>query len=713
MRHLLKPPRHSSAEETERARLLFIVAWGGIGLAAVFYLLVMVVQPNIAGRAAVALAVWCSAGMGALLLSRAGRTVAGSWLLVAAFAELATGLALWGAGIRNPGVSAYYVVVLVAGLLLGERAGIAMGIVCAISALGLVVAEYLGGPPGQVLNYTAVTLWLLNVRWIGVTLVLMHLITRAQQRALRRTEAELAERRQAEHRLALVVHDLGERVKELQLLHAAARLLDGRPFGRDVLAELVVLIPPAWMHTECCEARIVYQDVEVTTPGWRETPWRQSAAFATGTGKGVLEVVYTEERPAQAEGPFLSEERLLIDSLAEMLTAYLERDEAERRRQGLESQLRQAQKMDALGTLAGGIAHDFNNILAAIGGNVELAQAELRDGTFVWEYLDDIARAHARATDLVRRILLFSRQQESERTVIQVEEVVQEALRLLRSSLPASIEVRASYAPELPPVLADPTQIHQIVMNLGTNAGQAMQEFGGVLSVDVSTARVEESGGPSAELQPGLYVCVAVGDTGTGMSSDIRERLFEPFFTTKGVEGTGLGLSVVHGIVREHGGAITVDSELGKGSLFRVYLPVTETPAAAAPADPDVVSGSGEHIMYVDDEEALVFLMCRILRRMGYQCTGFSDPSEALHAFRTNPHAFHAVITDLTMPVMTGVELAQALLRVRPDTPVAIASGYGDIDPEALHTANIRTRIRKPATFAELSHAVRGLLGSA
>ena len=232
-------------------------------------------------------------------------------------------------------------------------------------------------------------------------------------------------------------------------------------------------------------------------------------------------------------------------------------------------------------------------------------------------------------------------------------------------------------------------------MNLGTNAAYAMGEQGGVLRIDLDrTGRSQ--------------VRISVSDTGTGMSPEIRARLFEPFFTTKGTAGTGLGLSVAHGIVADHDGAITVDSTLGQGSTFHVCLPAAEGDVAHVPAE-EVVLGHGEHIMYVDDEEPLVFVMTRLLKRLGYRSTGYSDADEALQAFRTNPHEFHAVITDMTMPKMSGARLAQELRAVRPDMPVAIASGYENAEMEAAGRIGIR-RIAKPVSMETLSQALRALL---
>ena len=524
---------------------------------------------------------------------------------------------------------------------------------------------------------------------------------------------DVTDRKDAERERERLVHDLGERVKELRLLHTAAKLLQNdRPFNRGVLEELVAHLPPAWMHPQICAGRIAYQDIDVTTTGWRDSPWRQSATFATSAGKGMVEVVYLEERPPEIEGPFLTEERALINSLAEMLAAYIERDIAERQRRGLESQLRQSQKMEALGTLAGGIAHDFNNILTALSGNVALALADTADGHPSRTSLDEIAKASARATDLVKRILLFSRRQESERKVVHLEPVIEEALKLLRVSLPPKVQVTSKYAPDVPHVSADTGQIHQILMNLGTNAGHAMGATGGVLSVDVDRITIGDViTAPSADLQPGQHARITVRDTGTGMSREILDRLFEPFFTTKGHAGTGLGLSVVHGIVHDHGGAIVVESELGRGTAFRIYLPATTSAVMEArPEATLAILGSGQHVMYVDDEEALVFLMTRVLRRLSYRCTGYSDPDAALQAFRSDPHGFDAVITDMSMPGMTGLELASALAHIRPGIPVALASGYTPSELDTTADGSIIVRITKPTSMEDVGRALREML---
>src|SRR6185503_578379 len=436
----------------------------------------------------------------------------------------------------------------------------------------------------------------LAVAGIAGLLAMGHLSSSSLARALETARAELAVLRETGRRLdeerasrdreqARLQLDLGERMKELRLLHFAARLLQSdRPFNNGVLSTLVTQMPDAWLYPEGCAARIKYRDVEVSTGGWREHAIAyQTAKFATSAGKGVIEVAYLVERPAAAEGPFLTEERALIDSLAEMLGAYIERGLVEQQRRRVEAELRQSQKMQALGTLAGGIAHDFNNILTAIVGHLELGFSDVPDGHPVRAPLLAIARAGDRARDLVKRILLFSRKQEAERRVIALGPVVEEAVRLLRASLPATIQIRSTYSPDAPPVLADASQIHQIIMNLGTNAGHAMSHHGGLLSFEIDRIEVGDGRPVSADLRPGVHACLTVRDTGTGMTADVKERLFEPFFTTKGLDGTGLGLSVVHGIVRDHEGAVLVDSELGRGTVFQIYLP--EAIAAALPQD--------------------------------------------------------------------------------------------------------------------------------
>lgn len=381
----------------------------------------------------------------------------------------------------------------------------------------------------------------------------------------------------------------------------------------------------------------------------------------------------------------------------------------------LEAQFLTTQRLESIGTLAGGIAHDFNNILAAISGNVRFVIDQLADHHPLQTHLREIEKAGRRASDLVRQILTFSSKQEAQRQIVKLSDVVAEALRLLRATLPAQIEIRPSYADDTPSILADPTQMHQVVVNLGTNAAYAMRERGGTMSVTVCSVNIDaNSKEHPVELLPGRYACLTVCDTGVGMDAAIMQRVFEPFFTTKAPgHGTGLGLSVVHGIVRDHEGAIDVSSVVGQGSTLRLYFPETLQTADSKRSVPENVAaeGAGQRILYVDDEEALVFLTTRVLERLGYRVTGRIDPQQALEEFRGDPTAFDAVVSDLSMPGMTGPELARAILKMRPEIPIVLTSGYvRDEDLRVARDLGIRELVLKPNTIEDLGATLHRVL---
>jgi PAS domain S-box-containing protein len=382
-------------------------------------------------------------------------------------------------------------------------------------------------------------------------------------------------------------------------------------------------------------------------------------------------------------------------------------------RKELEEQVRQAQKMEAIGTLAGGIAHDFNNILAAIVGYTELAGMAVKGNPVMHEYQAAVLQAASRATDLVRQILTFSRKQPPEQHPLQLGPIVSETLQLLRATIPKTIEFDLVLAPEVPTVLADPTQVHQILMNLGTNAWQAMKGRGGRLQVTLERHLVDAAEVASLpRLHPGAYARISVADTGCGMDPAVLRRIFEPFFTTKPPgEGTGLGLAVVHGIMESHDGAITVHSRPGEGTVFQLYFPACAArPPAAAPAPAAPSRGHGEEVLFVDDEEALVELARRSLGALGYRVEGTTQPEVALALVRANPGRFALVITDQTMAGMTGLVLASQLRQCRPALPVLLMTGYVSVTPEELATAGIRQLVLKPMTFHALGEAVHAAL---
>jgi PAS domain S-box-containing protein len=382
-------------------------------------------------------------------------------------------------------------------------------------------------------------------------------------------------------------------------------------------------------------------------------------------------------------------------------------------RKRLEETLLQSHKMEALGTLAGGVAHDFNNILMAISGNAQLAISDLPADHPLQQSLATIEKASGRATNLVRQILAFSRQQAPSRVVMPLQPEMEEAVKLLHATLPSRIEIRAEYAPCVPLISADPTQVHQILMNLGANAAHAMGESSGLLELRLEGITVSgDQTHAAAGIPDGAYARLSFKDNGCGMDKGTLTRIFEPFFTTKGVgKGTGLGLSVVHGIMKNHGGAVTVYSEVGKGTIFRLYFPSAEqaaVPGGSAPSASDVLRGNGERILYVDDEEALVLVTQRRLERMGYVVTGCSDPRQALEIFRAHPLEFDAVMTDVSMPHLPGAELAQAVLQIRPDIPVIMASGYVRPEDQAAATQlGIREVVSKPFDMAELGRVLQ------
>jgi PAS domain S-box-containing protein len=396
-----------------------------------------------------------------------------------------------------------------------------------------------------------------------------------------------------------------------------------------------------------------------------------------------------------------------------IVTDITERKQAQEEHKKLESQLEQAQRMEAIGTLAGGIAHDFNNILSLIIGYTELVLDEIQKGSQFWEDLREVYQAAKRARDLVKQILVFSRQDKSERKPMKLHLVVTDALKLLRSSLPATIEIR-QHLTATGMVLADPTQIEQVIMNFCTNAYHAMRERGGVLEVRLEDMVLEgEAAARQLELRPGPYVTLTVRDTGHGMSGAVMDHIFEPYFTTKETgEGTGMGLAAVHGIVKGHGGAITVDSAPDKGATFQVFLPRADGAEAGEQPREGVLPPEGtERMLFVDDEQAMIEMGRRTLEHLGYEVVTSTSGIEALEAFRAQPDKFDLVITDMTMPKMTGDEFATELMRIRPEIPIILCTGFSErITEKKAKRMGIRKFIMKPLVMRELAEAVREVL---
>ena len=379
----------------------------------------------------------------------------------------------------------------------------------------------------------------------------------------------------------------------------------------------------------------------------------------------------------------------------------------------LETQLRQSQKMQALGTLVGGVAHDFNNILGAVLGYAELTLNNVSRESRAWNYLKQILVAGERARHLVQQMLTFSRQAKQERQPLQLHLLVKEVLELLRAVFPATITLRQEIDLHTSTVLANPTQMQQVLMNLCTNAAHAMRQTGGVLEVRLdAVAFAAESALPHPELRPGPYIRLTVRDTGHGMAPEVLERIFEPFFTTKDVgEGTGLGLAVVHGIITEHGGAITVESTPGQGTTFVIYLPHSASPPAVAPDTEDPIRQEQGRILFVDDEATLVHIGQTMLTHLGYDVVSYTNSEEALAAFRAAPERFDLVMTDQTMPHLTGADLARALRDLRPDIPIILCTGYSQtMMAEQAAQLGLDAFCMKPLRIRDLEVTIRRVL---
>ncbi|MFH1981343.1 MAG: DUF3365 domain-containing protein [Pseudomonadota bacterium] len=411
----------------------------------------------------------------------------------------------------------------------------------------------------------------------------------------------------------------------------------------------------------------------------------------------------------------------LFEKNGEKYALSIARDISDRKRADEEKatmvrQLQQVQKMESLGALAGGIAHDFNNILSPILGFTELVLDDLPPDSDLRAPLKQVLDGTLRARDLVKQILVFSRQAESEPKPIKLQSVLEEALKLIRASLPATIAITADIEGEAGVVLADPTQIHQIVMNLCTNAGHAMEAAGGPLSVRLDA--VDRGLGDSREppLEPGRYARITIADTGTGIDPQLLGRIFEPYFTTKAEgKGTGLGLAVVHGIVKSHNGHISVDSTPGRGTTFEIYFPViTFNADEADPEDCGAAASGDERILLVDDDPTIVALGTQSLGKLGYRVTGRVSSLEALAAFKDAPHDYDLIITDLTMPGMTGDELARRAIDLRRDIPVIICSGFSEkLSEEKARAIGIKGFLMKPIVKSEIGCMVRRVLDAA
>jgi PAS domain S-box-containing protein len=430
------------------------------------------------------------------------------------------------------------------------------------------------------------------------------------------------------------------------------------------------------------------------------------------SGEELGTIQFVAERPDRIEVP--CELKYVLEKVGDQFigTFGAIRDLTEWRM--METQLRQAQKMEAIGTLAGGIAHDFNNILGIILGCTELSLMKLPEDDTIYPYLHQILQAGSRARDLVKQILTFTRRSDEDRKPVSPDLIVKEALKMLRATLPSTIRIEKFIETNLGMVRADPTQLHQILMNICANAAQAMQERGGVLKVSLSKTEIQkEETGLDQMIRPGPYIKLTVSDTGHGIKPEIMSRIFDPYFTTKGLgNGTGLGLAVVFGIVKSYKGSIKVQSKVGEGTIFEILLPMIEqSKADFENTDTRPILGGRERVLVVDDEESLIYAIRNRLMDLGYEVVSETSSPKALKIFESDPNKFDAVITDMTMPGLTGSELSERIFMTRPDMPIMLCTGYNEtINEQTAKDMGIRAFLLKPVLLDDLARTLRQVL---
>jgi len=721
LKRLLAPPILETEERTRIARILGIILWAVIVVVSLIIFTWMVTgkTDELGPHALAANAVIVAAAIALLFMIRRGHIHIASFIFVLFVWANITFQAFTSDGIRGSAAIIYLTIMVLAGLLLNWKISIGFAVLSTLCIWALAYAEMAGltifqldGPYEVAIETTG--MFILTAVFLTLTTTGL---TNALQRA-RKSEQSLKETNQALYNnlkeLALREDELRESDKRFRVLFDYApdpffilrtdgTLVDANKEAekfsgydrKDVIGNNVIKV-----------GRLSEKDIPKVSDTLEKSKHQKPTGpdeivFHRKDGVPVFAEITTH--PVNIKG-----EHLVLGIARDITGRKLE----EENKKKLESQIQQAQKMEAIGTLAGGIAHDFNNILAAIMGYTELALGEVEDGTGLNSNLQEVLQAVNRAKDLVKQILTFSRQSEKELKPVQIKLIVKETLKLMRASLPATVEIRQQINSDVL-VKGDTTQIHQLMMNLCANAGYAMQEKGGLLNVCLDKVVLDaDFGDRYPNLKPGSYLELTVSDTGSGIPKHILPRIFDPFFTTKDKgKGTGMGLAVVHGIVQSHGGEIFATSELGKGAVFRVLLPAIEYQQEIESISENSIPGGSERILFVDDEPDLTKTSKKNLESLGYDVVVRNSSRDALELFKSLPHEFDLVITDMTMPNMTGDALAKELLSIRPDLPIILCTGFSaNIDEEKAAAMGIRAFVSKPVLKGEIATTIREVL---
>ena len=702
LRRPIVPPVLDAEEDAQRARVLRRSVWSIGVILTLFLSSLAVLQPGTLIRRGQTLLAWAVLGAVVLEVSRRGATRAASWLAVGGFTLLVANRAWTTGGVNAQTVLGFVIAILLAGVLLGSRAGMITGFVVCGIGLGMAVAEITGVLPESVVRFAPVEAWLLFSMWISMVVFLQREIAWALRRSLQRAEQELAERKHSEQRLT-------ERVKELQLLHTAARLLRGdRPSERHLFEELIQLIPPAWQFPECCEARITFRDEVVTTPGWRDSQWRLSATFTTSEGEGVIDVVYTEQRPPAEEGPFLSEERHVLQSLTEMVVAHVELHKYQAKLEGLVEirthEMRAAKEEaeranQAKSTFLATMSHEIRTPMNAVLGYAQLFR---RDRTLLPDQrhkVDAILSSGEHLLTLINNVLEMSRI-EAGRSVLAIEPVDLHALldgieqMFAGLARQKGLELRFERGRDLPKVVeGDPGKIRQVIINLLSNATKFTMR--GRITVRTSAEPVP---------QRGHRMTIAVEDTGPGIEGEGLARIFSAFEQSSSgtrAGGTGLGLTIGRELAHLMRGDLTVASRVGVGSTFTFIF---EAGAASVEAARTVAGGlpvgleAGQRrrkVLVADDARENREIVDELLMRIGFETRVVSSGEEAITVHDTwHPDL---VLMDLRMPGVSGLDAIRHL-RAAGSNAVLVAftaSVFGDIQQErVVERAGQRVQIR-------------------